>query len=158
MRNFALALLALLPAACSKEDAAPAPPPPPAAARPERLANGEPAVVTVKHVLVAFAGAERSRATRTKAEAEKLAYDVLARAKGGEDFDHLMKQHSDDPGGGTYTMTNAGIPPSGEEMSRADMVRAFGDVGFRIEVGELGFAFHDTASSPFGFHVIKRVK
>jgi foldase protein PrsA len=114
--------------------------------------------VTVKHVLVAFQGAMRSRVTRTKSEAERLAYDVLKRAKAGEDFDALMKSHSDDPGGGTYAMSNSGVPSEPGEMSRDDMARAFGDVGFKLEVGEVGFAFHDEARSPFGFHILKRVK
>jgi parvulin-like peptidyl-prolyl isomerase len=149
-------LLAL--AACSKEDSNPVPPAPEKKARPEKIANGEPAAITVKHVLISFAGTPRTRATRTKEEAERLAYEVLAKAKKGDDFDALMKAHSDDPGPGTYGMANAGVEPEGEESPRSGMVRAFGDVGFRIEVGEVGFASHDPETSPFGYHVIKRVK
>ena len=157
MRPRAAALLIAL-AACSKEDPPVAGPAPAPAARAAKLPNGEPSAVTVKHVLVAFSGALRSRAERTMGEAEKLAYDVLKRAKAGEDFDALMKAHSDDPGAGTYAMSNTGVPSEAGEMSRDDMARAFGDVGFKLEVGEVGFAFHDEARSPFGFHVIKRVK
>jgi len=40
---------------------------------------------------------------------------------------------------------------------RSAMVPAFGDVGFALEVGELGMApYHDEAS-PFGWHIIKRI-
>jgi parvulin-like peptidyl-prolyl isomerase len=157
----AVALLSL--SACGKQD--PTPPPPsspggPVGARPDKLANGEPSVITVKHVLVAFEGASRSEQKRTKAEAQKLAYEILGRAKSGEDFDKLMKEFSNDPGEGTYTMTNSGVAPNeaAREMERSNMVPAFGDVGFRINVNEVGVAEYDSTASPFGWHVIKRVK
>jgi hypothetical protein len=38
------------------------------------------------------------------------------------------------------------------------MVPAFGDVGFRITVGEVGLADYDAKASPFGLHIIKRIK
>lgn len=40
---------------------------------------------------------------------------------------------------------------------RAAMVPAFGDVGFALEVGEVGLAGYDEKASPFGWHVIKRL-
>jgi hypothetical protein len=40
---------------------------------------------------------------------------------------------------------------------RAAMVPAFGDVGFSLEVGEVGLAGYDEKASPFGWHVIKRI-
>lgn len=40
---------------------------------------------------------------------------------------------------------------------RAAMVPAFGDVGFSLEVGEVGLAGYDEKASPFGWHVIKRL-
>jgi parvulin-like peptidyl-prolyl cis-trans isomerase-like protein len=40
---------------------------------------------------------------------------------------------------------------------RAAMVPAFGDVGFALEVGEVGMAEYDDAASPFGWHIIKRI-
>ena len=33
-----------------------------------------------------------------------------------------------------------------------------GDVGFALEVGAIGVADYDATKSPFGFHVIQRVK
>lgn len=157
----AAALLML--SACGKEDAVP---PAPTSggtapgARPAKLANGEPAVITLKHILIAFEGAERSEQKRSRADAQKLAYELVGRAKAGEDFDKLMKEFSNDPGGGTYTMVNTGITPdtAAGEFDRQGMVPAFGDVGFRILVDEIGLAEHDPKASPFGWHVIKRVK
>ena len=40
---------------------------------------------------------------------------------------------------------------------RSAMVSAFGDVGFDLEVGELGLATFDAEASPFGWHIIKRL-
>ena len=41
---------------------------------------------------------------------------------------------------------------------RDEMVPAFGDVGFSLQVGEIGLAPYDKTTSPFGWHVIKRVE
>ena len=118
----------------------------------------EPDRITVAHVLISFAGAG-TEARRSKAEAEKLANDVLARAKKGEDFDKMMKDLSDDTGGGVYSMTNTGVKPSsGDEYPRKGMVAAFGDVGFKLEVGGVGMSTFDPKTSPYGWHVIKRLK
>jgi hypothetical protein len=106
--------------------------------------------ITVQHVLIAFQGAPRiSGVTRTKDEAKVLAAKVWARALSGEDFAALMKAHSNDAGGGEYPMTKQG---------RASMVKGFGDVGFRLKVGEIGVAPWDATASPYGWHIIKRVK
>lgn len=144
-------------AACDGPPAPPAPPEvkPPPAHRP----NGEPSVITVKHVLVSFEG-NKTSATRSKSEALQMAYDVLGFARKGQDFDHLMKTYSDDnaPGAGTYTLVNLGVEKQPGQYGRKDMVGAFGDVGFRLAVGEIGFADFDAATSPFGYHIIKRIK
>ena len=38
------------------------------------------------------------------------------------------------------------------------MVAAFGDVGFKLDVGEVGMAPYDPAKSKYGWHIIKRLK
>jgi parvulin-like peptidyl-prolyl isomerase len=38
------------------------------------------------------------------------------------------------------------------------MVAAFGDVGFQLEVGEVGMAVYDPVKSKYGWHIIKRLK
>lgn len=160
----ATAALVALVSCGKKDDPSPAPGPGGAAAapRPEKMSNGEPAAITVKHILIAFEGAERSESKLTKEEAEKLAYEVLGRAKSGEDFDKLMKEYSKDPGEGTYSLVNDGVEPNRtakpEEYPRKGMVPAFGDVGFRIQVNEIALAEHDAQKSPFGWHIIKRIK
>jgi parvulin-like peptidyl-prolyl isomerase len=164
MRKGTIAALAFLGlAACGKEEpkSASGATPEPKVARPEKIASGEPAVVQVKHVLIAFRGAERSESTRSREEAERLAYEVLGRVRKEEDFDLLIKSLSDDLGsrdGKPYTLTNTGIEPLEGEFARATMAKEFGDVSFRINVGEIGFAAYDPATSAFGYHIIKRVK
>ena len=171
MRHSAMAMAAALALGCGgaepqpdpKPESKPAPKPevkaePRPELMPEKLANPEPEHILVAHVLVAFAGAARSKATRTREAAEKLAYDLLARARKGEDFNKLMKDFSDDPGGGVYGMANHRVNQQGEEYQRKDMVPAFGDVGFKLEVGAVGMSLHDEKKSPFGYHVIKRLK
>jgi len=41
-------------------------------------------------------------------------------------------------------------------LNRSDMVAAFGDVGFALEVGEINMSQYDITSSPFGWHIIRR--
>jgi parvulin-like peptidyl-prolyl isomerase len=105
--------------------------------------------IEIQHVLIAFQGAPRVQATRSKDEAKVLAQKVYAEAVAGGDFDALVKQHTDDSAPGIYPLTKAG---------RAGMVRGFGDVGFRLKVGEIGVAVWDATASPYGWHIIKRVK
>jgi parvulin-like peptidyl-prolyl isomerase len=159
----ALAAVLMLLFACGKQET---PPPPVSTApvvsgpRPEKAANGQPAIITVQHVLISFEGSERSDQKRSRAEAEKLAFEIINRAKNGEDFEKLMKEFSNDPGGGTYTLVNDGLTANqaAGEYGRRGMVAAFGDVGFRIGVGEVGLADYDAKASPFGLHIIKRIK
>ncbi len=107
------------------------------------------ASIELQHVLIAFQGSGVPTATRTKEEARKLAEQVYAEATGGADFLGLVKKYTDDSAPGIYPMTKAG---------RAGMVQAFGDVGFRLKVGEIGVADYDPTASPFGWHIIKRLK
>jgi parvulin-like peptidyl-prolyl isomerase len=57
-------------------------------------------------------------------------------------------------------MTNKGVTPdkSEQEYSRTGMVKAFGDVGFSLEVGGVGLAVYDAATSKYGWHIIKRLE
>jgi foldase protein PrsA len=117
----------------------------------------EPEHIQVAHVLISFAGAG-TEATRSKAEAEKVANEVLGRAKKGDDFAKLIKEASDDLGDGVYGMANARVKPNAGEYPRTGMVAAFGDVGFKLEVGGIGMSGFDPQKSPYGWHIIKRLK
>ena len=122
---------------------------------------GEPEHVTVQHILIAFQGTiPDAGITRSEADAQKLAQELLMRARQGEDFDALVKQYTDDAYPGIYSMANAGrAADSGkQEFSRSGMVKAFGDVSFGLQVGEIGMAVYDRKTSKYGWHIIKRLK
>jgi hypothetical protein len=161
-RHAIAALLAALTVGCGggadpqPESKAPPKADPKPEVRPKRQ-GPEPDHILIAHVLIAFQGTG-TKATRTKEAAEKLAADVLARAKKGEDFDKLIRQFSDDTGGGIYGLANFRVNPVAPEYERKGMVPAFGDVGFDLEVGEIGVASYDPRKSPYGWHIIKRLK
>lgn len=135
-------------------------------AQPTTTENGEASHITVQHILIGFSGSVPGKPiTRTKEEAEKLAGEVLEKAKSGEDFDQLVKAHTNDSPPGIYKMANDGF--AGDRSSRdqskwvferGGMVPAFGNVGFTLGVGEIGMSQWDAKESPYGWHVIKRIK
>lgn len=106
------------------------------------------ASIEVQHCLIAFQGSGTG-ASRSKEDAESLAHQLFLQAIGGADFDKLVKDHTDDSHPGIYGMNGD---------TRKGMVQAFGDVGWRLKVGEIGLAPFDAKKSPFGWHLIKRIK
>ncbi len=96
------------------------------------------------HILLAYKGAERSTATRTKEEAQKLANDLLAQAKSNPgNFAMLAITNSDDQGsknnGGEY-----------DNIAPGQMTPKFNDFVFNNPVGTMG-----VVETEFGFHVMK---
>jgi hypothetical protein len=115
--------------------------------------------VQVQHILIGFAGSVPGKEIhRTKDEARKLAYEILERARKGEDFLSLVTKYTDDSPPGIYTMSGVGVTPGPGEYPRDRMVPAFGNVGFNISPGNIGIADYDPQASPFGWHIIKRLK
>ena len=120
----------------------------------------EPQYVKVAHVLISFQGVLPG-VTRSKADAEKLAEEIYQRALGGEDFQALVKEYSDDRqrgvAGGPYGMSNTGAPAKPGYGSRTGMVGAFGNVGFSLKLDEIGMSKHGP-DSHYGWHIIKRIE
>ena len=117
--------------------------------------------ILVQHVLVGFQGSVPGKnITRTQAQAEQLANEILTRAKAGEDFGTLVQQYTDDAYPGVYAMANDGVraDTSHDEYPRAKMAAAFGNVGFAISPGNVDMAPYHMQDSPFGWHVIKRLR
>ena len=130
----------------------------PAAASAEAEAS-EPDHVKVQHILIGFRGSIRGKTIeRNKSEAEVLAKELLEKARSGEDFATLVKDHTDDSYPGTYRMSNKGVEPGVGESRRYGMVTSFGNVSFKLDVGEVGMAEHHPTRSPFGWHIIKRIE
>jgi hypothetical protein len=121
------------------------------------------AQITVQHILIGVAG-HLPGVTRTPGEAEQLTASILARIEAGEDFDTLVKNYTNDSHPGIYTLNAGEADPSANVYARKGMVAAFGDVGWRLEPGEIGVAPYDGAmpggnpKSPYGYHIIKRLK
>jgi hypothetical protein len=119
--------------------------------------------IAVDHILIAVTNPQLG-VTRSAEDAKRIAYDLLAKLKSGADWDATKAQYSDDrpgpgqPAGGPYRLANHGVPTAAGEHRRGGMVPAFGDVGFKLAVGEIGMADHDPAKSPYGWHIIKRVQ
>ncbi len=141
------------PAAAATPEAAPA------AAAPAAPAAPAADHIKLQHILIAFAGKVPGKnITRTEAEARQLAGEILERAKKGEDFDALVRTHTDDAHPGIYGLSNSGVTPATGEFSRDRMVPAFGEVGFSLAPGEVGLAPYDARKSPYGWHIIKRLE
>jgi parvulin-like peptidyl-prolyl isomerase len=108
--------------------------------------------VSVQHVLVGWKDTPMAKRTtdprpkdRTKEAADKLATDILAKAKGGADFTKLMKDFSEDPG-------SKDTGKSYDVASDAPFVESFKKLSLRLKEGEVGLV-----KSPFGWHIIKRL-
>jgi hypothetical protein len=159
----ALGILAILVLAACKSQPQPQPQAQP---QPEPKKQEEPKVrkeadrITVQHILIGYQGSVPGKPiTRSKEEAEKLAQSLLERARKGEDFAKMTREFSDDSPEGIYSMSNLGIQPKhGEEFPRNRMVKGFGDAAFALEVGQVGIATYDPQASPYGWHIIKRLK
>ncbi len=124
-------------------------------------ATAEPDYVAVQHILIGFQGTVPGKiVTRTKAEAELLARDLLHRAKAGEDFDQLVSEYTDDEEPGIYDLANNGMVADRDLLvhPRAEMAAAFGDVAFSLKIDEIGMTYYDSADSKYGYHIIKRLK
>ena len=72
---------------------------------------------------------------------------------------------SDDSAPGVYHLANHGQPSDmtppevmDKVFPRSGMVPAFGDVGFPLKVGEVGMSQFDFQASPFGWHIVKRLR
>ncbi len=100
----------------------------------------QPEQVRVAHILILT----QDKTEQQKAEALRLAEDVLQKARDGEDFAELVRAYSEDPGskdqGGEYT------------FPRGQMVPEFEQVAFTLEEGQIS----DLVETMYGYHIIKK--
>ncbi len=105
--------------------------------------------VGVRHILVAYQGAERAdkNITRNENEARTRAEEVLKKLKAGGNFDELAKTYSDD----NADKDKGGVldkPVSGDKS----YAKEFEDAALALKkAGDMT----DIVKSPFGFHIIK---
>ena len=97
--------------------------------------------VRARHILIKVAGDATPEA---KAAAKKKTEDLLARARGGEDFATLAREFSEDPGSAKKG-GDLGYNPKGR------MVPAFDTAQFALQPGQIS----DIVESDYGFHIIK---
>ena len=91
--------------------------------------------------------------------------EVLKKAKNGANFDELVKTYSEDAGSvgktppGSYALMQDGKPkPTPDARSWSEWVPAFSALSFALDVEEIAMTVPDAELSPFGFHIIKRIK
>ena len=100
--------------------------------------------VRASHILLMYAGSDRSTATRSKEEASEQIGKIAEQLAGGADFAELASAHSDCPSrarGGDLG-----------HFGRGMMVGAFEDAAFGLDVG----ATSGVVETPFGYHLIQR--
>lgn len=121
-----------------------------------------PKLIKVQHILLSFTGAAgesklQKKKARTINEARDLAHDLIKRIRAGEEMLPLVRAHTQDSAPGIYEMS-LGNPPRRGVIAKSGMVKNFGDVSFKLDVGEVGLAEYDAARSPYGFHIVKRIQ
>ena len=118
--------------------------------------------VTVQHVLISFNEGGAGAATRTRGEAAKLAQKVYDQARRGHSFADLVYLYSDDAGSadtqGRYELANFGVDAGPDQMERSSAVQGFGDAAFEMRVGEIRMIPYDDTRSPYGWHIMKRLR
>jgi parvulin-like peptidyl-prolyl isomerase len=119
-----------------------------AGAKRQRKAE-EPAKVSVKHLLVKYAGAKSAPATikRTREEACLRALEARNKLEQGSDFSALVKEYSEEPGAATRDGSLGTI-------QRSDVVPPFADAAFELDLNQAS----DVVETDFGFHVILRTE
>ena len=100
--------------------------------------------VKASHVLIGFKGAAKSKATRTKEEAKKLADQISKKAKAGKSIKLLAEKYSDDPSA-KQNKGDLGY------FSWGSMVGPFQETAFSMKPGEIS----EPVLTSFGYHVIK---
>jgi parvulin-like peptidyl-prolyl isomerase len=100
--------------------------------------------VGAAHILLMYKGSMRSTATRSKDEALTEITGLKNEIDGGAEFADLAASHSDCPSGGQGGQLGV--------FGRGQMVDAFEDAAFALEIGEIS----GVIETPFGYHLIQR--
>jgi hypothetical protein len=109
----------------------------------------EPEKITVKHVLVKFAGAKNASPDvhRSRGDACMRALEARSRLQAGEAFAEVVAEYSDDSGASTREGSLGTI-------KRSDVVPAFADAAFELQPNEVSHV----VETEFGYHIILRTE
>jgi peptidyl-prolyl cis-trans isomerase NIMA-interacting 1 len=111
--------------------------------------SGEPPKITVKHILIKYAGAKNADAaiTRTREEACMRALEARGKLAGGGEFVDVLKEYSEEAGA-------ASREGSVGSIERKDVAKPFADAAFELSVNQMS----DIVETEFGFHLILRTE
>ncbi len=131
----------------------PKPPPDPLESADILARTPEAGPVQVQHVLVGWkelaqalgARADKRALERTKADADKLAKELLDKVRANADMAKLMKEYSEDPG-----TKDTGKPY--DVSATTQFVEPFKNLALRLKLNEAGIV-----KTPYGWHIIKRI-
>lgn len=102
--------------------------------------------IVARHVVVTWAGAWRSGATRTRDQARARIEAAAAELAGGADFAAVAAKYSDD--------ATAGAGGDLGVIAPGQLVPAFEDAAFALQPGQRSAV----VETPYGFHLIERVR
>lgn len=114
----------------------------------EVIQPAPPGQIRASHILISYAEAPGTEATRTKEEAGQLAEEILSRLEEGEDFEDLARLYSDCPSARKERCGDLGF------FGKGKMVKPFEDAAFSLEPGGIS----RIVETKFGYHIIKRTQ
>jgi peptidyl-prolyl cis-trans isomerase NIMA-interacting 1 len=114
----------------------------------QRIAR-QPTQVGARHILIMHneSTSKPESITRTKAEGRARAQEALLKIRGGANFEEMVKQYTDEPGGAERS-GDLGV------FDRSTMVKPFADAAFALKVGEVS----EVVETKYGYHIIKRIE
>ncbi len=109
----------------------------------------QPKQIGAKHILVMHAQSKSKpdAVTRSREDARRRAEEALTKLRIGAEFEALVKEYSDEPGGAERG-GDLGV------FDRSTMVKSFADAAFLLQVGEVS----GVVETVYGFHIIKRTE
>jgi parvulin-like peptidyl-prolyl isomerase len=121
----------------------PEPAPAPSAANPDQE------TIEASHLLVMHKDSMRAApgVTRTKEEAKKRAEEALGKIRGGANFDQIVSDYTDEPGGKDRKGSLG-------RFARRAMVKPFSDAAFALRPGQIS----GVVETSFGYHIIRRTQ
>lgn len=111
--------------------------------------SGEPPKITVKHILIKFAGSKSAEPsiTRTREEACMRATEAKEKLIGGAEFDDMVKEYSDEAGAASRNGSVGSV-------ERQNLVKPFADAAFELGLNMMS----DIVETEYGFHLIVRTE